>query len=210
MVVPPLLAFPVWSESSCGGTSSWLRASCTRILHSACQSESARQRPGRSGLPAFISASMAAISRLQRSIGSRSIHAAAPARSNATSSKTRPSSCTACFSVYCSQRRTTTSTYFGSSSTSRACRPVLLTCDQRCARAPEDIQHRVPALAAVPNRAFNQFHRLLRRMQDVAPAACLQTTRRPDPARRTRSDPCPRAIHKGSVRTGVGSRNGRV
>ena len=79
-----------------GRESSCCCASCCRMRNSACQSDNARHNPGRSGLPARISASIIAISRRHRSI-----HAGAPTRSSATSSKVRPSlSSTARLPVY--------------------------------------------------------------------------------------------------------------
>src|SRR5712692_8114596 len=58
------------------------------------------------------------------SLRQRSIHAGAPARSSAISSKDRPSpSSIACLPVYSWYRRTMQSAYFGSISINRALRP---------------------------------------------------------------------------------------
>ena len=87
----------------------------SRILTSADQSESARQRPCKSSCPDRISASMTAISRRQCSI-----HSAPPPRSCFTCSKLRPfASSWARLPVSCCQRSTTTSTYFSEDSTTR-------------------------------------------------------------------------------------------
>ena len=59
------------------------------------------------------------------------------------------------------------STYFGSSSISRAWRPVFSQRDQGRARAAERVEHDVPALARVADRPLDQRHRLHGRVQVV-------------------------------------------
>ena len=81
-------------------------------LNSSDQSDKPKQRPCRSGLPARISASMAAISRRQRVI-----HAGSSRPLVAISSNVHPSPSSLAFlPLNVCQRCTITSTYFGSSS----------------------------------------------------------------------------------------------
>ena len=106
---------------------------------------------------------MAAISRRQRSI-----HAATGLRSAAIPAKVRPSpSSVASLPLNSCQRRTMTSQYFGSNSISARLAAGLLARDQRRAGPAERIEHRVAALAAVPDGALHQLDRLHRRVQVV-------------------------------------------
>ena len=68
--------------------------------------------------------------------------------------------------VKSSHRRTITSTYFGSSSISRATR-LTFGRNQRCARTTERIEHHVTRAARIADRSLDQLHRLHRRMQIV-------------------------------------------
>ena len=141
-----------------------VRRSLVRIRSSAHQSDSARQSPCRSGWPARISASMAAISRRQRSI-----HTASWLRSFATTSKSRPSpSSFARFPEYSWNRRMMQSTHTWDRSPSgmRTASAALAGYECRTG-ASEKISDDISCLTAVEQCALDQFDRLRCRMNAV-------------------------------------------